>query len=325
MRTQEEKTAIRQKNQSTVDYLRYQRQHDGNRNGAKPLNVLQPIRRLDPVEAARTGCPMWFLGRGFGKIHRRWGALKLNEKEIRKAWDLFHPNGDLAEIRVFKGKNARRGYFTDAETAIQALQKLPEGTQVYHAVQKLSADFQPPNVGVFEAGKAVKDADISNYRWLILDFDTIPAHNNSRNATDAELSHTLDICGEVTDTLCSMGYGFQRPAIIGSGNGYHAFFRIDLQNNNNSRNLLKNVLHTLDALYSDDSTEIDKTVYNPSRIIRLPGTFSYKGEQNGGRFAVIEESGDNSKINDANTLQRLSIHFEPATEATHGNTKKATF
>lgn len=71
--------------------------------------------------------------------------------------------------------------------------------------------------------------------------------------------------------------GWPRPVTCDSGNGYHALFRIDLPNDDESKLLVQRVLQALDFRFSTATVKIDVSVYNPSRITKLYGTTACKG------------------------------------------------
>ena len=66
--------------------------------------------------------------------------------------------------------------------------------------------------------------------------------------------------------------------LVDSGNGYHILYKIDLPTNDNG--LVKNILMALDQKFSNTEAKVDTTVYNPSRIAKIPGTIARKGEDN---------------------------------------------
>ena len=50
----------------------------------------------------------------------------INESEIRKTIGLLKPNNELFEVRIiYSEKKNYSGYFTDAETLISELKKIP--------------------------------------------------------------------------------------------------------------------------------------------------------------------------------------------------------
>lgn len=138
------------------------------------------------------------------------------------------------------------------------------------------------------AGSAVDD-DIRRRRWLLIDFD--PRRETNTSATDAEKEQARLLLQEIREDL-ALWRGWPDPVVADSGNGYHLLFRIDLPNTEKSRELIESVLDALAAQYNNDAVTIDTTVSNASRICKLYGTKSRKGEETPGRphrFARVLE------------------------------------
>ena len=75
--------------------------------------------------------------------------------------------------------------------------------------------------------------------------------------------------------------------MVDSGNGaYLFFFRIDLPNDTESTNLVKNVIDNLAQLHADSQLAIDQTMYKAARIIRLAATMNRKGDHTPTRVAL---------------------------------------
>jgi hypothetical protein len=64
------------------------------------------------------------------------------------------------------------------------------------------------------------------------------------------------------------------PAAIDSGNGYHLYFALPATGPGN----LAGLLAALSRRFSTPAAKLDTSVYNPSRIVRLPGTLNRKGK-----------------------------------------------
>src|SRR6185312_8998085 len=69
-----------------------------------------------------------------------------------------------------------------------------------------------------------------------------------------------------------------KPAVAHSGNGVHLLYRVDLPNDEESRDLIKHGLEALAARFDDDAVKVDRTVFNAARIIKLHGTVATKGD-----------------------------------------------
>jgi hypothetical protein len=86
----------------------------------------------------------------------------------------------------------------------------------------------------------------------------------------------LDKANEIRMFL--KGLGWPDPILADSGNGGHLLYKIDLPNDEASRNLFRRCLEALDFLFSDENVSIDRSVHNASRIWKLYGTMACKGD-----------------------------------------------
>ena len=68
------------------------------------------------------------------------------------------------------------------------------------------------------------------------------------------------------------------PVTGDSGNGAHLLYRIDLPNDEPATLLVRGCLAALDVLFSDDRVSVDTANFNASRIWKLYGTVSRKGD-----------------------------------------------
>ena len=73
--------------------------------------------------------------------------------------------------------------------------------------------------------------------------------------------------------------GFTEPIATDSGNGYHLLYRIEMKNDATSRELIDKFLKSLDVMFSNEMAQVDKSVFNASRITKLYGTFAEKAGQ----------------------------------------------
>jgi len=69
--------------------------------------------------------------------------------------------------------------------------------------------------------------------------------------------------------------GWPTPIVADSGNGFHQLYRVDLPADDDR---IKRCLHALDLRFSDVAVKIDTAVFNPSRIVKLYGTKTMKGD-----------------------------------------------
>jgi hypothetical protein len=66
-----------------------------------------------------------------------------------------------------------------------------------------------------------------------------------------------------------------------SGNGYHLLYRVDLPADDGG--LVERILAALGERFDTPHAKIDRTVFNPARICKLPGTLARKGDSTADR------------------------------------------
>jgi len=121
------------------------------------------------------------------------------------------------------------------------------------------------------------DKDIPRRRWLLIDCDA--KRPTGISSSDAEHQAAADKAAEIKNGLATMG--FPAPVEIDSGNGAQLMYKIDLSGGLDDT-ICKAILQSLQACNSA-AVEIDETVYNASRIWRLPGSVNCKGDSIEGR------------------------------------------
>jgi len=118
-----------------------------------------------------------------------------------------------------------------------------------------------------------RDRDISHINFIAIDIDSVKAETN-QSATEREKY----LAKQLAQSLCTYLKleGFEKPdLIIDSGNGYHIYYRTEVIEN---MLLTSEFLKALSSVKSTAHAKIDTSVGNPSRIMRIPGTYARKGE-----------------------------------------------
>lgn len=203
----------------------------------------------------------------------------IDEQMIRRAVATLISDGDVFEVRILNKrskKNQISGYFTDAETLIQALGTVDlRNTNVYITLQAINEDcYSRSQHDCFIAGAAsTNDNDVDGYRWLFIDLD--PVRKSEISSTEEELNEATALAKRVHDYLQSVG--FEEPLVAFSGNGMHLLYSIGLENNEENKELMQRCLLALDMMFSTDRVKIDTVNFNPSRICKLYGTLAQKG------------------------------------------------
>src|SRR5262249_47639952 len=121
-------------------------------------------------------------------------------------------------------------------------------------------------------GELAKDKDVRRRRWLLVDAD--PVRDPLVSATDEEKARARDTVLAARDFL--RGRGWPDPVLADSGNSYHLLYRAALPAADGG--LVERVLAALAGRFDTDRVKVDRKVFNPARICKLPGTWARKGD-----------------------------------------------
>ena len=247
----------------------------------------------------------------------------LDTNNITKSIQLLHSNDELFEIRLINGGYNASGYFTNADTAIKALQDFrPEWnarTKTARAVN-IFITLNPINMSCYSRKQhdcfienvqpTTKDNEITALHWLLIDLD--PKRMSGVSSSEEELKLAKAKARTIHDFL--LDRGFKEPIRAMSGNGIHLVYRFDVPNTSENVFVFENALKVLSEKFSDEEVEVDTTVFNPARICKLWGTIAQKGAttpERPHRKAYIEPSVPSSiDVNDFALLQALAAEFE---------------
>jgi hypothetical protein len=101
------------------------------------------------------------------------------------------------------------------------------------------------------------------------------------SATGQEKEHAQQLARQVMLHLRNLG--FPDPVCADSGNGTHLLYAMDLPSRKDVTRILRRLLERLADQFSTEHATVDKSVFNPSRISKLPGTVARKGEHTADR------------------------------------------
>lgn len=199
------------------------------------------------------------------------------EKQIDKLKYFIGEEGTIVAARAFTSKGVMEGYFDDIQQLYtQASKYNSKGFPVYVTINPIEDSFvmDKPRNQLSSIKEAVKDRDIAYLSKIMIDID--PTRPSNTSATDEEKAGAKELGKKVRKFLCDNG--FPKPMLCDSGNGYHLYYFIDLDNTRENVELIKKFLFTLDNLFSTGEAKVDKTTYNPSRLTGIYGTMKCKGE-----------------------------------------------
>jgi hypothetical protein len=148
---------------------------------------------------------------------------------------------------------------------------------IYFSLQAVALGAaRPMGLPLRRVSRATKDRDIHAYSLLVVDIDP-ERRPRDRSATDAEKAEAFAVAARVGAWFHEHGV---RPMLADSGNGYHllvplvpAFGDDVARYAQASRRLLA----LLDTRFSTPGAKVDRSTFNPSRILKLYGTVAVKG------------------------------------------------
>ncbi|HQB81869.1 MAG TPA: AAA family ATPase [Candidatus Rifleibacterium sp.] len=208
----------------------------------------------------------------------------MKKDEIFRILKMLVRPGSVAELRVIDVKDGNycanyTGYFDNLAKMAEAAAKFDgKAPAVYFTLNECNpALLARASNRVVKVGKksiSTSDHDIIRLRWFPIDADAKrPAGISS---SDEEHEAALWRASAIRDFLKKAGW--PDPFYCDSGNGAHLLYQIDLENTPENVELVKSSIHAIAQRFDDDVIEIDKTVFNPSRIWKVYGTMACKGD-----------------------------------------------
>ena len=225
------------------------------------------------------------------------GNIMNDKEEYLKFIDAYVFAERPFELRLLDGIRGQvtSGYFDDTNIAYDLIKHDWREKTVYFTPQEIKKPIVARCKNNLKIAKRVTtDLDIANYRFIHLDID--PERPSGIQATEREVKCAYRTAKDIKEFL-KLTAGFPNPIVVFSGNGTTLDYRLEkpLKANANNIELIKSFLETLAILFSDNKAIVDTTVYNPARIIKLPGTISAKGdntEERPYRLSQILDVGD---------------------------------
>ena len=213
--------------------------------------------------------------------------------KIYKALKFLVEPGAVTELRAFEVAVSETytaktisGYY-DCEhlydLALKADELTKDAPGVYYTLNPIDPEMLSHRCNRTEQNpkSATKDSDILRLVRLFVDIDpTRYSKTDGRklegniSATNAEKDRAYNTAGKILDDLGSAGW--PRPVFVDSGNGYYLIYKINLPTD--KKELVERCLKALAARYDSKDAIIDPSVFNPSRIAKIPGTLAGKGD-----------------------------------------------
>ena len=234
---------------------------------------------------------------------------KIEKKEVIRTLELFQ-GVDLKEVRLLDGKLNASGYFSDAaaifgeEARLDAVDYKMPGAQHYFVLNQIAPScYGRKQRDRFVMGATTTtDADIIRRRWILIDAD--PDRTSGVSATDGEKACGLRVIEEVREKLRAAG--FAEPVMADSGNGYHLLYKVDLPNDEETKELVRDLLKALEDERTMTGAKVDTSTFNAARICKLYGTWAKKGAdtpERPHRLARLLEVPDEVKVTPRDTIE----------------------
>lgn len=237
--------------------------------------------------------------------------------EAYKWWDVLRDGNQLTEIRLIAndGKTAS-GIFDSIDEIVKAVAPYTNDWNIYYTINRLPDDVRglpQYNKIIVRPKQTCNDNMMVARDYVCIDLDS--RRLSGTNATDEQVEFTKKKANEVYQYLVNVG--FNPPTVVFSSSGVHLYLRCAMLNNEKNTKLVKRFLQALSMMFTDEHTDVDEKVFNCARVMRLPSTYSCKGNtmdasrpQRLCKFVKINEN----KVNDVAYFEKVAALY-PEEEA----------
>ena len=237
--------------------------------------------------------------------------------EAYKWWDVLRDGNQLTEIRLISndGRTAS-GIFDNIDEIVKAILPYTNEWNVYYTINRLPDDVMglpQYNKIIVRPKQTCNDNMMLARDYVCIDLDS--RRLSGTNATDEQVGFTMKKANEVYQYLLNVG--FNPPQVVFSSNGVHLYIRCAMINNEKNTKLVKRFLQALSMMFTDEHTDVDEKVFNCARIMRLPSTYSCKGNtmdasrpQRLCKFVKINEN----KVNDIAYFEKVAALYPEEVE-----------
>lgn len=237
--------------------------------------------------------------------------------EAYKWWDVLRDGNQLTEIRLLAndGRTAS-GIFDNIDEIVKAIVPYTNDWNIYYTINRLPDDVRglpQYNKIIVRPKQTCNDNMMIARDYVCIDLDS--RRLSGTNATDEQVEFTKKKANEVYQYLVNVG--FNPPTVVFSSSGVHLYLKCAMQNNEKNTKLVKRFLQALSMMFTDEHTDVDEKVFNCARIMRLPSTYSCKGNTMDAsrpqRLCKFVKISDN-KVNDIAYFEKVAALY-PEEEA----------
>jgi hypothetical protein len=206
--------------------------------------------------------------------------IPVDRDQIARTFDLLRPPGGVIELRIPNPSHrTQSGYFDNVDGLVaEAVKANGNAAGLYLTINEINPALLARSKNRLKLAKATTtDADILRRRWILLDFD--PTRPTDISSTDAEHAAAL-AAARAARTWLTEELGVPADAVVlaDSGNGAHLLVRIDLPNDDPTRQLIERSLRATALYCSTADVQVDVKVGNAARLSKLYGTLAAKGD-----------------------------------------------
>ena len=248
-----------------------------------------------------------------------------DKSELYKWWDILRDKDQLTEIRLISndGKTAS-GIFDNVENIARAIEPYTKDWNIFYTINRLPDDVRglpQYNRIIVRPKQTCNDNTFIARDYICIDLDSVRL--SGTNATEEQIGYTKQTANKIYKYLIESG--FYAPVVVFSGSGVHLYIKCAMVNNEQNRDLVKRFLKSLSMMFSDEHTECDCAVFNCGRIMRLPSTFSRKGNtldpQRPQRMCYIVKAPEEVQVNHIEYIKKIADLYpdEPERPSRYNN------
>ncbi len=186
-------------------------------------------------------------------------------EQIRRALDIFPDPDHFLFLQALPSGIWQYFQASDIPEILGWIEKHADAKSIFYAI----------NPAKDAHDKAMRVGDAAYRRWILIDVDRNKTLQPNDPSTEQEHEDARELAFEVMSYLSEIG--FPAPIEVDSGNGFHLYYRIHLENTTENRDLIHDFLKLLDNSFSCSKGTIGDECFDARRLSRMPGCWSRRG------------------------------------------------
>ena len=229
--------------------------------------------------------------------------------------------GDAAELRVLTAKKSvAGGYFDDWDALDDAALEQNGTANVFVTLNPVNPALlaRANNRLLPRFSHKLNISDILKRNWLLVKVD--PVRPDGISSTDEEHEAAVAAAMQIRDDLAKAGW--PQPVLASDGNGADLLYYIDLPNDEEVTQTIRDVLAALDEWYSTDAVKVDASAYQAIQRVRLYGTGAMVGDSTEDRphraSQILECPDDVIQVVSLELLAEIAAHVRQTEPSDQG-------